>query len=211
MKTDELIRALASDTMPARPLAKALALGLIPALVLSAIGLIWTLGVRQDLGSAILNPMSLMRFVLTGALFVVSLRLALLLARPEAVPLVRLWPLSVIAATAAGLVASALVSTPSSSWQMAMTGKTMTTCLVAIPILSVLPVSAVLFVLRHGASTAPALAGAAAGLAGGAGAAAIYAMYCTEDSPIFYVTWYGCAILGVTALSSLIGAKLLRW
>ena len=43
--------------------------------------------------------------------------------------------------------------------------------------------------LCRGGTTAPALAGLVAGLAGSGLAAAIYAVHCTEDSPLFYVTW----------------------
>lgn len=94
---------------------------------------------------------------------------------------------------------------------MATVGKTMTTCLVTIPLLSVLPVATLLYVLRQGATTAPMRAGFVAGLAGSGFAAAIYALHCTEDSPLFYVTWYGLAIMGVTLVSTLIGARALRW
>jgi hypothetical protein len=38
-----------------------------------------------------------------------------------------------------------------------------------------------------------------------------YATHCTEDSPLFYVTWYGLAITGVTLAATLIGARVLRW
>jgi hypothetical protein len=50
-----------------------------------------------------------------------------------------------------------------------------------------------------------------AGLAGSALSAAVYALHCTEDSPLFYVTWYGLAIAGVTLVSTLIAARSLRW
>ena len=94
---------------------------------------------------------------------------------------------------------------------MALVGKTMATCLVMIPLLSVLPVAAILIGLRKGATTSPALAGFAAGLGGSGFAAMAYAMHCIEDSPLFYVTWYGLAIGGVTVVSTLIGARVLRW
>ncbi len=94
---------------------------------------------------------------------------------------------------------------------MAVVGKTMLTCLTMIPLLSILPVTAILLTLRQGATTAPRLASAVAGLAGSGAAAAIYATHCIEDSPLFYVTWYGLAILGVTAVSAAIGSRLLRW
>ena len=57
----------------------------------------------------------------------------------------------------------------------------------------------------------PALAGFVAGLGGAGMAAAVYALHCTEDSPLFYVTWYGLAIGGVAVVSAVAGARLLRW
>ena len=94
---------------------------------------------------------------------------------------------------------------------MATVGKTITTCLVMIPLLSILPVASLLYAVRQGATTAPARAGFVAGLAGSGLSAAIYALHCTEDSPLFYVTWYGLAIMGVTLVSTLIGSRFLRW
>ena len=211
MKTDDLIRALAADTKAERPIGARLAYGLLPALA-CAVLIVWvTLGFRGDLGTAIFSPISAARFVLTGALGIVSIRLALLLARPEGRGLARFWQLAAVAAVALGLLAWAFFTIPPEGRQMALTGKTMTTCLVTIPLLSILPVGAILYALRQGAVTTPALAGAVAGLAGGGLSAAAYALHCTEDSPLFYVTWYGVAILGVTLVATVLGARLLRW
>ena len=211
MKTDDLIRALAADSKPRRPQGVVLMLGLVPALVI-ALAVVWlTLGFRADLAQSLVSPRSAVRIVLTLALGVVAARLALLLARPEGAGLARFWPLAVVAAAAAALLVGAYVTTPAEGLQMAVVGKTMTTCLVMIPLLSVLPVTAVLVTLRRGAVTAPARAGFVAGLAGSGFAAAVYALHCTEDSPLFYVTWYGLAIMGVTLVSTLVGARVLRW
>ena len=211
MKTDDLIRALAADTTAEPAIGARLASGLLPALAFAVL-MIWvTLGFRADLGEAIFAPVSAARFVLTGALGIISIRLALVLARPEGREHARLWPLAAVAAVALGLLAWAFFSIPPEGRQMALTGKTMTTCLVTIPLLSILPVGAILYALRQGAVTAPALAGAVAGLAGGGLSAATYALHCTEDSPMFYVTWYGVAILGVTLVATFLGSRLLRW
>jgi hypothetical protein len=211
MKTDDLIRALAADTRPERPLWVLLMLGLLPALAF-AVGVVWaTLGFRVDLATALVTPVSAARIVLTGALGIVGMRLALLLARPEGRGRARFWPLAVVGAVALGLLAWAYVTIPPEGRQMAVVGKTMTTCLVMIPLLSILPVASILYALRQGATTVPALAGAVAGLAGGGMSAAIYALHCTEDSPLFYVTWYGLAILGVTLVATVLGGRLLRW
>jgi hypothetical protein len=211
MKTDTLIAALAADNRIERPLPPLLLALLGPALVSAALVLHLTLGIRDDLLSALGNPVSLMRFVLTAALGGLSLRLALLLARPEGNRLARLWPLLLPLAVALGLWLWTFVSTPAEGRAMALVGKTMVGCLVTIPLLSVLPVAAILLSLRRGATSAPARAGLAAGLAGSSLAAMTYALHCTEDNPLFYVTWYGLAIACVTLATTGIGTKVLRW
>jgi hypothetical protein len=211
MKTDDLIAALAADSRTEPPMRlflwPALALALAAAVLVVRV----SLGFREDLVASLVDPVSVMRFVLTAALGVLGVRLALVLARPEGRDLARLWPVAVPVAAALGLFVWAYVGTPAEGRQMALVGKTMVTCLVMIPLLSVLPVAAILFGLRRGATTSPVLAGFAAGLGGSGLAAMAYAMHCTEDSPLFYVTWYGLAICMVTLVSTLIGSRVLRW
>jgi len=211
MKTDDLIRALAADTLRQPRLRTTLVLGMVPSWAIAVLAVWFALGFRADLLTALVTPISVARIVLTGVLGFAALRLALLLARPEGAQVARLWPLAAVAAAALGLLAWAYVTTPAEARQMATVGKTMTTCLVAIPLLSILPVATLLYVLRQEATTAPLRAGFVAGLAGSGFSAAIYALHCTEDSPLFYVTWYGLAIMGVTLVSTLIGARALRW
>jgi hypothetical protein len=211
MKTDELIRTLAADTVRPPALRTTLMVGMLPALAIAVLAVWLILGFRADLGAALLTPVSAARIVLTVILGIAATRLALLLARPEGRETARLWPLAAVAAAAVALLVWAYVTTPAEARQMATVGKTMTTCLVAIPLLSVLPVAALHYTLRQGATTAPARAGFVAGLAGSGLSAAIYALHCIEDSPLFYVTWYGLAIMGVSLVSTLIGARSLRW
>lgn len=211
MKTDDLIRAIAADTHVQRPPGQLAALGLPVALSLAFAGLWLALGIREDLVASLSVPESALRFVLTGALGLSGIAMALRLARPEGHGLVRVWPFLAIGAAAVAAVIWAWVATPPGGRQMALVGKTMVTCLVTIPLLSILPVGVILASLRRGATTAPALAGLAAGLGGGGLSAMVYALHCTEDSPLFYVTWYGLAIGGVTLAATLIGARWLRW
>ncbi len=211
MKTEDLIRALAADTVQTPALRTTLLLGLVPALLIAALAVWFALGFRSDLASSLATPVSAARVVLTGLVGIAASRLALGLARPEGEQRARLWPLAAVAAVATGLLLWAYVTTPADARQMATVGKTMTTCLIAIPLLSILPVSALHYTLRQGATTLPARAGFMAGLAGSGFSAAIYALHCTEDSPLFYVTWYGLAIMGVTLVSTLIGARSFRW
>lgn len=211
MKTDNLIAALAADTRTEQPPQVLLWPGLVLALVAAVVALRLGLGFRDDLLLTFVEPLAAMRYVLTVGLGVLGVRLALVLARPEGRGLARFWPVLLPVVAAFGLLAWAYAVTPAEGRQMALFGKTMATCLVTIPLLSVLPVAAILLALRKGATTAPALAGFAAGLGGSSLAAMAYAMHCTEDSPLFYVTWYGLAIGGVTLVSTLIGARVLRW
>jgi hypothetical protein len=211
MKTDDLIRALAADTVRQPHLRTTFVLGMVPSLMIAVLAVWFILGFRADLLTALVTPISVARILLTGVLGIAASRLALLLARPEGGQVARLWPLAAVAAAALGLLLWAFATTPAEARQMATVGKTMTTCLVVIPILSVLPVATLHYVLRQGATTAPLRAGFVAGLAGSGLSAAIYALHCTEDSPLFYVTWYGLAIMGVTLVSTILGARSLRW
>jgi hypothetical protein len=209
MNTDDLIRALAEDHAPGTSPAAMLARTLPVAIVISLIAVWATLGLRSDLGHAMTSAVPLLRHVLTLALFAIALTLGWRILRPEGNA--RLWPLAVPAVAAAALLVWGLMTTPQEGWQMALEGKTQMVCLIAVPLLSIPPVTALLLAFRQGAVMHPALGGALAGLAGGGLGAAIYALHCIEDSPLFYVTWYGVAIAIVTAASALIGSRILRW
>lgn len=211
MTTEDLIRVMAADTARPQPLTTSLMLGLFPSLLVALAVVATVLGFREDLAASLLTPLLAMRSLLVAALGLVAIRCALDLLRPEGGDSVRLWPLAGIGAAALALLVWAYVTTPADTRQMAFFGKTLVLCLVMIPLLSILPVAAILFTLRRGATTAPALAGFVAGLAGSGLAAAIYSLHCTEDSPLFYVTWYGLAILSTAAVSAALGSRLLRW
>jgi hypothetical protein len=209
MRTDDLIRALAADAAPAPTPARQVLPLFLPAILVSLLAVLAVLGARPDLPLALVSFVPAMRHVLSLAVFAVALTAALQLARPEG--RAALWPLALIAAAALGLLLWAFLATPPEARLMALMGKTTNICLIAIPILSALPTAALFTALRGGASTRPALSGALIGLAGGGAGAAVYAIHCTESSPLFYVTWYGLAVLAVTAVSALLGPRLLRW
>ena len=209
MKTDDLIRALSADTVTeSAPNRRVLPL-FLPAVLISLAGVLLVLGPRPDLQQALVSFVPLMRHVLSLALFAIALTAALVMTRPEG--RARLWPLLLVAVAALCMLIWAYVTTPEEARGMALLGKSQNICLVAIPILSALPTAALFAALRGGATTAPRLSSALIGLAGSGAGAAVYAVHCTESSPLFYVTWYGLAILIVTAISALIGPRLLRW
>ena len=120
----------------------------------------------------------------------------------------RLLPLAALAVLA---VAIELLALPAVSWTGRLVGSNALVCLVAIPTLAIVPLAAVLAILRSGAPASPALAGGAAGLLAAAAAAALYAFHCFDDSPLFVVTWYALAALPVIALGAVAGHRLLRW
>ena len=100
---------------------------------------------------------------------------------------------------------------PVEEWATHIQGGSMTRCIVLIPMLAMVVLSAQMVVLRRGAPSQPVLAGAQAGLIAGAFAAMIYANFCTEDNPMFYGIWYGCGIVISMAIGALAGRRLLRW
>ena len=211
MKTEELLAALAADPVPG-PGPAARALRAVPVAAAAIVAAVWAaLGFRPTILSDLPDPLSTLRFGLTLALFAAAGAIALRLSRPDARAG---WPalaLAAIPAVAAALWTWALLTTPPGGLGMAIQGKTLVTCLVSVPALSVLSSGAILWSLRQGAPTAPRLTGFLAGLAGGGLAAAAYALHCTETNPLFYVTWYGTGILVSGAAGALIGPRLLRW
>ena len=104
-----------------------------------------------------------------------------------------------------------LLSVPAAQWSQRLIGSNAMFCLKSIPLLGLAPLLAILFALRNGAPERPALAGAGAGLFAGAIGAALYAMHCPDNSPLFVAVWYPIGIAMVTAVGAMLGARLLRW
>ena len=124
--------------------------------------------------------------------------------------------ISVIGAFGAPLVLTLGVVTemfalPSNYWLPTMIGTNAWGCIIFVPILSALPLIVMLLVLRQGATTRPALAGAVAGLVAAGIAATFYATHCQNDSPLFLAAWYVLATLFVAAVGAALGTRLLRW
>ncbi len=211
MKTDKLIDALVADRAPrGKPLRQALAAALLAGGLVSLVLFLAALGVRADIGPALHT----WRFDLKVGLVLLALGLAfslcIALSRPVAPahPGRRLLPLAAVAVVA---VAIELVALPSVSWAGRLVGSNALVCLIAIPTLAIVPLAAVLVILRAGAPASPALAGAAAGLLAAAAAAALYAFHCFDDSPLFVVTWYTLAAIPIVLVGALAGRRLLRW
>ncbi|BBK30351.1 hypothetical protein EDC65_2203 [Stella humosa] len=211
MKTDELIRALATDRRGGMPLPRRLTLALAGGLAATLVAFLVGLGLRADIVAAAGTVRFLLKPALTLLLAAAALVAVLRLARPDGQPaglatLLLLAPLALAVA-----IAVELAVTPAASWGTRLVGSNAGVCLVAIPLLALAPLAAMLAVLRRGAPMAPMRLGMAAGLAAGALAAAFYAVHCPDDSPLFVATWYGTAIAVTTAAGGLAGRRLLRW
>jgi hypothetical protein len=212
MRTDDLIRVLASDQpVPHRSTAGWMTLCVPIGFVVSAALFSLALGPRDDIASAAITPRFVLKVVemllLAGAAAVLALRLA----RPAAS--LRGAALLVLGAVMLPLLAATLelLLVPSAQWSAKLVGSNSRICLTAIPVLSLPLLASALYVLRHGAPTAPGFAGAVAGVLAGAAAAILYALHCTDDSPLFVVTWYSLAIVGVSLLGWALGRYALRW
>lgn len=211
MRTDDLIRALAADpavrsATVARRFAILSGLGLIGAACLFVV----LLRPRADLSTMLATPRVAFKFVVTLVLAGAAGILALRQSRPEGKPGLRpaLVPALALLAVAA---AAELVVSPPDTWRRLLVGSNALACLGLIPLLSVPLLSAALAALRHGAPARPAYSGAVAGLFAGGLGAALYAMHCVDDSPLFVAAWYGLGIAAVAAVGAALGATTLRW
>lgn len=211
MKTDELIRLLSQDAPVRMRLGRALALAVAAGIVASAVLLLATVGLRDDLASAIGTVRVAFKIGMTLVLAIAAFGLVSRIGKPG-VPL-RPWALALLLPLALMVVAVGveLVVVPQDAWAARLIGRNAAFCLFFIPVLSLAPLAGFLAALRNGAPENPGLAGAAAGLAAGAIGAALYAWHCPDDSPLFGAAWYTLAVTFVIAVGYATGRRFLRW
>lgn len=213
MRTEDLIKAIAADAKSVEPpvaqtLATAVGVGtLITALVFYGI-----FGVRDHFMELITtSPRFLFKFILTLSVAIPAFVLVRDLARPDFKPGKNLWWLALAPAVLAVGVLAELFALPADAWKVNMVGHNAVFCLIVIPLLSLVPLVAVLYALRNGAPTHPVIAGAVGGLLSAGIAATLYAAHCPDDSPLFLAVWYTIALIVMTALGALLGPRILRW
>jgi hypothetical protein len=211
MTTEDLIRRLSADPWPAPPVGRTLATWLGPALLATFALMASGWGLRPDLLRALADPMVALKAGLPALAAVAAVLGALRLARPEGRPGGSAVALVLVGLAAVALWALGLAGTPRDGWGAALRGSTLAACLLSIPLLAVPPTLALLAALRRGASLAPTVSGALAGLGGGAVSATVYALHCPEDHPLFFVTWYGTGMLLCMGAGALMGRRWLRW
>jgi len=212
MDTDQLIRTLAADnSYRPRPVGFVLALMLLAAAPVSLLLFFSMLGVRPDVMTAMHNPFFDLKFAVTLALAAAGIASSLHLSRPEVSLAGFGWLFAIPAALLAAGIAGEAMMPQRLPMMTRLVGSNSRICMTAIPLMSLPLLAASIVGLRHGAPTRPALAGAVAGAMSAGLAATFYASHCTDDSPLFVMTWYTVAAALVTAIGALAGARFLRF
>ena len=212
MDTDQLIRTLAADSAyRLRPMWLALTLALVSAAPITIAIFFWRLGVRPDVMTAIHNPFFDLKFAVTLSLAIPAIANGLHLSRPEASLRGWLWLLVIPVGLLVAGIAGEMMLPQRLPMMARLIGSNSRICLTAIPLMSLPLLAAALIGLRHGAPSRPALTGAIAGLLSSGLAATLYASNCTDDSPLFVITWYSIATAMVASIGALAGNRLLRF
>jgi hypothetical protein len=212
MKTADLINSLAADGVaPPVHIGRRLSLALVFGAAVSAALFMAALGPRHDIAEAARTMRFDFKFVDTLALLAPSALLCWRLLRPDAragtLALLLVAPFALLM----GSVLAELAMVPRDLWGARMMGSNARNCLMLIPLFSIAPLTALILAMRAGAPRYPALSGALAGAAAAGVAATIYAMNCTDDSPLFVATWYPIATLLVVGAGALAGRRFLKW
>ncbi len=212
MNTNDLISSLGAELTPLQPglLTKGVLVGLGIGLATTTLIFAVFWGIRPDIGAILHDPALFAKSALSLLLGCLALPWVLSQARPGSRTIFRFAILCVPALALLAAVA-ALFTTPSQGWIMNLQGKSIATCLTSIPVLSAPILVALLLTLRRGAPSNPMRCGAVAGLLAGGCSAAVYSLYCVEDSPLFYGTWYTLALLIVAVTGAVAGRHVLRW
>jgi len=213
MNTSDLIAALAADApAPAGPsLRRRFLIGLGAGALVSLALFLTTVGPRPDIADAAHTLRFDLKFVDTLAMLLPSALLCLRLSRPDAEAGALIGWLLAPAVLLLGAVAVELAVVPRELWLTRIVGTNWYHCLTLVPVLAVAPLGALIAALREGAPSRPMLTGALAGVAAAGISATIYATNCTDDSPLFVVTWYPLATAIVAVAGAWAGRRFLSW
>jgi len=214
MRTDELINTLVGDhaSQPRpKPVRHGLVMAIIAGLAISSALFSLTLGVRPDILSALSTWRFDLKLSVNLVLVIAAAWVALRLSSPTTTPLSAMRALLVPALLLLAAVVYELVTVPSPEWLARAMGINASMCFMSIISLSLVPLMGVIYALLQGAPSSPAVAGAVGGLLAGAVGATVFAMHCTNDSPLFVAIWYALAIGLVATVGLLAGQYVLRW
>ena len=199
--TDELIATLAADAPPVAPIRPVRVLGL---LLLAAAGLfalcMMTGDTRPDMAQAMGRPMfwwKMGAFALPALAASIGVALAL---RPEA-ELGPVWRAIAMLALLALLGGVALSPSATAGFVARVWRPEAVNCLKSVLGMG-LPMAALMaLALSRGAPTRPLEAARMAGLAAGGWAAAVFALACPVDDPLYTLVWFTFSV-GLVALAA---------
>lgn len=211
MKTDDLIARLATEAPPAPLRDGRLALWIGLSIAAAVVVFLTLLGTRPNLGLAWENPVVPVKTFLPLALCLLSGALLLHMARPEARIGRLLWLYAIPGGIALVMWVTTFLMRPPAERFAELGMFSLSECLGLIPLISIVPTILVLRLMRQGASASPRLSATLAGLTAASGSAAGYSFFCTRDNPLFFLTWYGVAILVVTLAATWFGRRILAW
>ena len=212
MNTDDLIASIGAELTPSRPglMTAWVVRSVIVGLVVTAVSFAAFWGMRPNVSVIWSDPALFAKSALPLLLGALAIPWMLAQARPAG----KSWStaaLAVVPILLGLIILAALYLTPSQQWWAEMMGRSISICLTSIPVLSAPILAGSLIALRRGAPKHPARCGAVAGLVAAGFGAAIYSLFCIEDSPLFYGVWYTLSILFVTLSGALAGRSWLRW
>lgn len=211
MKTDDLISLLVKDTPVEGRFGRTFALALTGSILFTAVLFFGLIHPRPDVAQAAETLRFLFKFVVTLTTTVTAAGVVLRVAQPG-VPVI-FWRRALLGAPVLLIAAviAELVVMPASTWASRWIGVNISQCMTLIPLMAIVPLICLLLALRRGAPEHPGAAGALAGLVASGIAATFYASHCTDDSPLFVITWYPLAGALVVFVGYLAGSRLLRW
>ena len=209
MDTNDFIKTLSADRARDTPPERRLLFGLAPAVLLSlaAVLVIWQ--PRPDLAQAMMGP-AIVKTAFPLMIGVVALFLSLRLAYPQVGAPVR--AVMIGAGSVAGIYfAAAFAGAPLADHAAAFAQSQLLLCLVSVPVLAAAPLAAAIWALRSGATVDAPRCGTCAGLAAGGLGAAAYSLFCTDDSPVYFLPVYGAGIMAMGLAGRLLARRFLRW
>jgi hypothetical protein len=212
MRTDNLIALLAQDLTPVRTgqILRLLALGLIGGMVVSTAIMVPWLGLRPDMGDAMMTAPFWIKFAYTLILAMAGFWLVDRQSRAGGNAGAALWLGALALLAMAGLAVMQLMPADAPRHALIM-GNTAKVCTRNIFVLSLPIFAGLLWAMRQLAPTRLILAGASAGLLAGAAGAWVYAFHCDESAAPFMAIWYTLGIAAAGLLGAVVGRWALRW
>nr|WP_304656112.1 DUF1109 domain-containing protein [Neorhizobium galegae] len=197
--------------VPRHALARRFATGVLPALAMSLVLMLATLGFRIDMAEALMLPVFWIKSAYNVLLAITAFLAAYHLARPDGSRGRFFQFAAAIVAIMAVVAVGQLLMSPAETYRSLIIGSSALHCPLLIFLFALPVLAGNVWVLRRGAPTDLRLTGFIAGIAAGAAGAWVYSWFCTENGMPFVLIWYSLGILLAGILGSLLGPRLLRW